>query len=87
MGIWAQFSEPGSEEKPRPARLIFVSPRKTRYLFADRNGKVILQFTQAEMLERLRSGQTVVLDEAPEETLFDRIMNGVMGKMRGPAAA
>ncbi len=83
MGTWVEFHEPGEKAKRRPARLIFVSPRKTRYLFAvDRAGKEVIQCTRAEIGRRLRIGEAVKLDDPPEESLFERIMGGVLGKLR-----
>jgi hypothetical protein len=67
--------------------LIFVSPRRTRYLFAvDRAGREIIECTNAELNRRLRVGEAAVVDEPSEESLFDRIMSGVVGKLRGPDA-
>jgi hypothetical protein len=83
MGTWVEFREADDQGKGRPARLIFVSPRKTRYLFAvDRAGKEIIQISRAEIGRRLRLGEAVKLDGPPEESLFDRIMNGLLGKLR-----
>jgi hypothetical protein len=31
-------------------------------------------------------GDAAVVDDPPEESLFDRIMSGVVGKLRGPDA-
>jgi len=83
MGTWVEFRGADDQGKGRPARLIFVSPRKTRYLFAvDRAGKEIIQISRAEIGRRLRLGEAVKMDSPPEESLFDRIMNGLLGKLR-----
>lgn len=83
MGHWVEFRDPENEGKTKPGRLIFVSPKKTRYLFAtDRAGKEIIQCSRAEIGRRFLAGQAVKLDEPPEESLFDRIMNGLLGKLR-----
>ena len=85
MGAWVEFREPDDPSVRRPARLIFVSPRKSRYLFAvGRAGKEIIQCTRAEIGRRLRIGEAVRLDRPPEESLFDRIMGSLLGKLRGP---
>jgi len=87
MGAWVEFRETSDPAARRPARLIFVSPRKTRYLFAvDRAGKEIIEFTRAGISRRFRLGEAIIMDEPPEESLFDRIMNGVVGKLRAPGA-
>jgi hypothetical protein len=83
MGHWVEFRDPENERRTKPGRLIFVSPQKTRYLFAtDRAGKEIIQCSRAEIGRRFLTGQAVRLDEPPEESLFDRIMSGLLGKLR-----
>lgn len=85
MGEWMEFRDPDDDSVRKTGRLIFISPRKTRYLFAvDRAGKEIIQCSRAEITRRLRLGLAVKLDEAPEESLFDRIMHGVMSKLKMP---
>jgi hypothetical protein len=37
-------------------------------------------------VKRLRDGEIVIEEPASEAPLFDRIMGGVVGKLRGPAA-
>ena len=82
MGHWVEFRDPEGG-KAKAGRLIFISPKKTRYLFAtDRAGKEIIQCTRAEIGRRLLMGEAVKLDGPPEESLFDRIMNGLLGKLR-----
>ncbi|MGH8667268.1 MAG: DUF1631 family protein, partial [Burkholderiales bacterium] len=83
MGHWVEFRDPDNEGKSKSGRLIFVSPKKTRYLFAtDRAGKEIIQCSRAEIGRRFLAGQAVRMDEPPEDSLFDRIMNGLLGKLR-----
>ena len=69
------------------AKLLFVSPNRTRYLFSDPRGQNIVQLTRAELARRMRAGEVVRLDKAPEEPLFDRIMNGLVGKAGALAPA
>ena len=82
-GTWMEFKEkkdPDSEEVTvRPAKLSYVSPMKNRYLFLDRGGKTVLECSRAELARRMRVGDAAVMDEAP---LFDRIMGGLVNKMR-----
>ena len=88
IGTWVEFRETGDKAAHRPVRLIFVSPRKTRYYFAlDRAGKDIIPCTRAEITRRFRVGEAVIMDGPPEESLFDRIMSGLVGKLRAPGAA
>jgi hypothetical protein len=59
---------------------------KTSYMFVDRGGKTVLECSRAELARRYRLKEVVDMDEAP---LFDRIMTGLVGKMKAapPAAA
>ena len=66
--------------------MLFVSPKKTRYLFSDRRGKDIVELSRLEIVRRLRSGEAVRLDEEPAESLFDRFMHGTMDKLRSVAS-
>jgi hypothetical protein len=85
MGTWVEFRPKGDGEENRAAKLLFVSPKKTRYLFSDRRGQNVLELSRAEIVRRLRSGEAVRLDEEPKEPLFDRIMSGMVDKLKTPA--
>lgn len=88
MGEWMEFRDPDNDSVRRTGRLIFISPRKTRYLFAvDRAGKEIIECSRAEITRRLRLGEAIKLDEPPQESLFDRIMHGVLSKLKFPTRA
>lgn len=82
IGTWVEFHDPNDPDARRTARLIFVSMHKTRYLFADRSGKGIITCSRAEIARRLRIGEVIKLDKPPEDSLFDRIMNSLLGKLR-----
>jgi hypothetical protein len=86
MGSWVEFRPKEEGAVPRATKVLFISPKKTRYLFSDRRGKDVLELTRAEIVRRLRTGEAVRLDQEPPEPLFDRFMNGVMGKLKSPAA-
>lgn len=86
VGDWLAFKVPAAEGEeaapPRPARLIFMTPRRTRYIFCDRGEKDYIECTRAEIARRLRAGEAELMEEAPEVPFFERIMGGVMGKMK-----
>jgi hypothetical protein len=89
QGQWMEFkikTADGEEEEVRPVRLIFISPRKTRYIFTDRGEKEYIECTRPEMARRLRTEEAVLMEEEPEVPFFERIMSGVMGKMKSKAA-
>jgi hypothetical protein len=77
----------GAEKEVRPVRLIFVTPRRSRFVFADRGEKEYIERTRAGMFNSLLNGEAVLMDEEPEVPFFERIMGGVMGKMKSKAAA
>jgi hypothetical protein len=86
MGTWVEFRPKGAGAEHRVAKLLFVSPKKTRYLFTDRRGTNVLELSRAEIVRRLRTGEAVRLEGEPHEPLFDRITTGVVDKLRAPAA-
>lgn len=86
MGAWMEIRE-DKQAEPRVAKVLFVSPKKTRYVLSDRRGQNFLEFTRAELARRMRAGEVARLPKEPEEPLFDRIMNSLLGKLRAPAAA
>ncbi len=86
VGTWVEFRETGDQSVRRQAKLIFVTPRKTRYLFAvDRAVREIIQCTAGEMSRRFRVGDVVFINEPHVESLFDRVMKGLVGKLRATA--
>ena len=87
QGDWVEFIQvvEGKEQR-QPARLIFITPRRTRFIFADRAEKEYIECTRAEITRRLRTGEAVYMDEEPEVPFFERIMGGVLSKMKGAAA-
>ncbi len=88
VGTWVEFRDNAAQPVRRPGKLIFVTPRKTRYLFAfDRAGKDILPYSPAELSRRFRVGDSVLINEPREESLFDRIMKGLVGKLRASPTA
>ena len=93
VGDWVEFIDAKEDEKGerkeerRPVRLIFISPKKTRYIFADRGEKEYVECTRSEMAFRMRAGEVVVMEAEPKVPFFERIMGDVVGKMRGIAAS
>ena len=87
MGDWVEFRPKEADAQRRAAKVLFITPKKTKYLFSDRQGKDVIELTRPEIVRRLRTGEAVRLDGPPEEPLFDRIMNGMLGKLKSPAPA
>lgn len=81
-GLWMEVRESGQE--PRHLRLTWVSPARTMFLFANRQGLRALAMTRAELKEGLASGRVVF----PEEQGFiDRIVDHVVASYQPPAQA
>jgi hypothetical protein len=81
-GAWVGLRTGKNPEDPRqPAKLLYVSPLKSRFLFADKRGKTVLECTRADLAKRFRTRELVILAENPDASLFERIINGVLGKL------
>jgi len=87
VGIWVEFRPKEADKQKRAAKVLFVTPKKTRYVFSDRKGEDMVELTRGELVRQLRSGELVRLAEEPEPPLFDRIMGGLMQKLKAPAGA
>jgi hypothetical protein len=68
----------------RPARLHYVSPLKSHFLFVDRQGNKVFECSRTMLARRLKLGEVVLLDGEPDTSLFDRIMDGIFGKLKKP---
>ena len=80
-GVWVGVRAQDPEEPRQPAKLLYVSPLKSRYLFADKRGKTVLECTRADLARRFRTRELVILAENPDASLFERIINGVLAKL------
>ena len=86
VGTWVGIREKDEKDTRKSARLSFISPLKTRYLFVDKQGKTTLDCSRAELARRFQTGEVVIMDKVPEVPLFDRITEGLVGKLGGKAA-
>jgi hypothetical protein len=80
-GAWVGIRGRGADDPRQPAKLLYVSPLKSRFLFADKRGKTVLECTRADLAKRFRTRDLVILAENPDASLFERIINGVLGKL------
>ena len=82
LGAWVEIRQKEDKNARRVAKLNFVSPLKTRFLFVDRHGKTVLECSQAALV-RLMSEGDVKPAKAPaaEAPLFDRLAEGVASKL------
>ena len=52
------------------------------FLFVDRQGNKVFECSRTMLARRLQIGEVVMLDGEPDNSLFDRIMEGIFGKLR-----
>jgi hypothetical protein len=84
IGTWINFRDGDSEVA---ARLLWVSPLRTRYIFTTRGRGRALAFTPEELSWRLGAGQaTLIVEPVP---LFDRAVSAALDTLaaRMPAAS
>ena len=77
-------TKPAMGAKPdakKPAKLLYMSPLKTRFLFCDRGGRTVLECNRTELARRFRLRDLVILKDSPDASLFERIIRGVMTKL------
>jgi Protein of unknown function (DUF1631) len=80
-GAWVGIRGKGPDDPRQPAKLLYVSPLKSRFLFVDKRGTTVLETTRADLAKRFRTRDLVMLAENPDASLFERIINGVLGKL------
>jgi len=84
-GTWVEFREKGeknTKDTERPAKLSYVSPLRSSFLFVDKQGKTVKECSRTELGRLVRLGMVVVVDAVAEEApLFDRMMAGIIGKL------
>ena len=87
-GVWVGI-RPATQDpdEPRePAKLLYMSPLKSRFLFCDRAGRKVLECNRAELAKRFKLREVVILGGDPDASLFERILRGVMSSLGGAAA-
>ena len=81
-GTWVEFREKDAKDTHRPAKLSYISPLRSSFLFVDRLGKTVKECSRTELGRLVRLGMVVNVDVVAEEApLFDRMMAGVIGKL------
>ena len=86
VGAWVEILDADGETRS-PAKLHYVSPMKSHFLFVDRQGKKVFECSRSMLARRLKLGEVGLLDGEPDESLFDRIMEGIFGKLKAGAPA
>jgi hypothetical protein len=86
MGAWVEILDVDTEAR-QPARLHYVSPLKSHFLFVDRKGKKVFECSRSMLARRMKLGEVTMLEGEPDESLFDRVVSGIFGKLRQTAPA
>ncbi|HLX23290.1 MAG TPA: DUF1631 family protein [Usitatibacter sp.] len=87
-GVWVGIRDAGKDsDEPRlPAKLLYMSPLKSRFLFCDRGGRKVLECNRAELAKRFKLREVVIIKGDPDASLFERILRGVMSSLGAEAA-
>jgi hypothetical protein len=60
---------------------------KSHFLFVDRKGTKVFECSRSMLARRMKLGEVGILDGEPDASFFDRIMDGIFGKLRAGAPA
>jgi hypothetical protein len=86
IGAWVEVLDADGDNR-QVARLHYISPMKSHFLFVDRKGKKVYECSRSMLSRRLKLGEVAMLDGEPDASLFDRIMDGIFGKLGKPEPA
>jgi hypothetical protein len=81
QGTWVEILEPGGTGQPVQAKLHYVSPLQSHFLFVDRKGNKVYECSRAMLAMRLKIAEIKVLDGLPDLPLFEQMMSGVLKKV------
>ncbi|MGB4858380.1 MAG: DUF1631 domain-containing protein [Dokdonella sp.] len=76
-GAWFEFKLP--EDDFERAKLSWISPFTSNFLFVNRRGLKVCERGVEELARELRDGRTILLEQAP---LFDRALGAVVARLR-----
>lgn len=77
VGTWIEIRS--EEDVKVQARLSWISPLKGTYLFTNRHGAKVAEYSLYQLAKEMRMGNCTVMDEVP---LFDRAMSSLVGALR-----
>ncbi|HYL18383.1 MAG TPA: DUF1631 domain-containing protein [Burkholderiales bacterium] len=76
-GDWLEFRD--DDDNRTQAKLSYISPLKGTYLFVNRQGVKVGEYSLYELAREFRTGRAVVLEAVP---LFDRAMSSLVGALK-----
>jgi hypothetical protein len=81
-GAWVEFRD--GEDNRTQAKLSYISPLKGTYLFINRQGRKVAEYSLYQLVREFRCGNAQVMDGVP---LIDRAMSSLVGMLRMTAPA
>ena len=75
-GDWVEFRD---EDRRTQAKLTYVSPVKGTYLFVNRQGVKVGEYSLYQLTRDFRTGRAIALESVP---LFDRAMRSLVGVLK-----
>ena len=82
VGCWVEFADPETGKKQR-AKLSWISPISSKYLFVNRKGLKVADKTVFALAAEIRRGDAAVLEEVP---LFDRALDAIVERLKATHA-
>jgi hypothetical protein len=79
VGTWVEFNNPESGTKER-AKLSWISPISSKYLFVDRKGLKVADKTAKDLAALFAAGHVTMLDDSMP--LFDRALTAVVERLK-----
>ena len=76
-GDWLEFRD--NDDNRTQAKLSYISPLKGTYMFVNRQGRKVGEYSLYELAREFRSGNAVLVDAVP---LFDRAMSSLVGVLK-----
>ena len=76
-GDWLEFRD--GDDSRMQASLSYISPLKGTYLFVNRQGEKVGEYSLYQLARELRAGRAVVLEDVP---LIDRAMSSLVGALK-----
>ncbi|MBV8466634.1 MAG: DUF1631 domain-containing protein [Burkholderiales bacterium] len=80
-GVWVDFAQ--ADGSSMRAKLAWISPRKSRYLFTNRQGQNGLEFTLAELIGLFKRGEASMIESGPS---VERAVSDMIGMLQPVAA-
>jgi len=81
-GSWLEFTT--GEDSVERAKLSWISPMSGRYLFVNRRGLKVGDYSPYELATAMAAGMARILDST---ALFDRALDAIVGRLSQTAAA